>query len=153
MAYESLYKLYYKDTAAWEKIYQERFSSPAACLLPFSLVQYNHSHSWPAFFCYDGELALLQEKYCLMQGSASKPSNRCRKLQCLSFSILVWWMKSSPPMILRVYAAPGKKSLRLFLHRSQKKGCFGWAVLSTSISKLSKRKRSRWKQARISGFV
>lgn len=62
MAYESLYKLYYKDTVAWEKIYQERFSSPAACLLPFSLVQYNHKHSWLAFFCYDGELALLQEK-------------------------------------------------------------------------------------------
>ena len=62
MAYESLYKLYYKDTAAWERTYQERFFSPAACLLPFSLVQYNHSHSWPAFFCYEGELSLLQEK-------------------------------------------------------------------------------------------
>ena len=62
MQYESLYKLYYKDTAVWEKTYQQRFSSPAACLLPFSVTQYNHKHGYQAFFCYNRELALLQEK-------------------------------------------------------------------------------------------
>ncbi|WP_337602856.1 Fic family protein [Acidaminococcus timonensis] len=69
MSYESLYKLYYKDTAVWEKTYQQRFSSPAACLLPFSVTQYNHKHGYQAFFCYNWELALLQEKISFDAGN------------------------------------------------------------------------------------
>ena len=69
MPYESLYKLYYKDTAVWEKTYQQRFSSPAACLLPFSVTQYNHKHGYQAFFCYNRELALLQEKILFDAGN------------------------------------------------------------------------------------
>lgn len=72
MPYESLYKLYYKDMAVWEKIYRERFSSPAVCLLPFSITQYNHKHGYQAFFCYNKEIALLQEKISFDAGNCIK---------------------------------------------------------------------------------
>lgn len=62
MPYESLYKLYYKAPDTWEKTYQERFHSPFSHHLPLSIQQYNHRHSYPAFYCYTEEMGVLQDR-------------------------------------------------------------------------------------------
>lgn len=62
MKYESLYSIYYKDPAAWEKTYDMRISSPFTRLLPVSIRQYNRTAEHPTFYCYTEEVALLQER-------------------------------------------------------------------------------------------
>ena len=61
MAYESLYLLYRKDEIAWKEEYARRSSSPMTRRLDIKIQEYGRGQSYPAFYCYTEELALLQE--------------------------------------------------------------------------------------------
>ena len=61
MAYESLVLLYRKDAARWAAEHQQRRNSPMTRHLPIALQEYGRAQSYPAFYCYTEELALLQE--------------------------------------------------------------------------------------------
>lgn len=59
---DSLKKIYYSQPDAYETKYEERFNSPSTIRLGFEIKQINRSHSYPAFFYYTNDLALLCEK-------------------------------------------------------------------------------------------
>ena len=61
MAYESLVLLYRKNAARWAAEHQQRRNSPMTRHLPIALQEYGRAQSYPAFYCYTEELALLQE--------------------------------------------------------------------------------------------
>ena len=61
MAYESLVLLYRKNAARWEEEHRQRRNSPMTRHLPIALQEYGRAQSYPAFYCYTEELALLQE--------------------------------------------------------------------------------------------
>ena len=61
MAYESLVLLYRKNAERWEEEHRQRRNSPMTRHLPIALQEYGRAHSYPAFYCYTEELALLQE--------------------------------------------------------------------------------------------
>lgn len=61
MAYESLYLLYRKDEIAWKEEYARRSNSPMTRCLDIKIQEYGRGQSYPAFYCYTEELALLQE--------------------------------------------------------------------------------------------
>lgn len=56
---ESLYKIFYSNPKQHKAAYLERFNSPSSVHLPFSIKQFNHDTSFPAFFCYNQDLTLL----------------------------------------------------------------------------------------------
>lgn len=62
MGYESLSKIYYKNSSRHEKIYLERFNAPTTKHFDFSIKQVGRQKSFPAFLCYTEELVLLIEK-------------------------------------------------------------------------------------------
>ena len=62
MKYESLYKIYYKNSAFHEKIYQARFNSPTTKHFDFEIKQVGRRKEYPAFLCYIEEIILLIEK-------------------------------------------------------------------------------------------
>lgn len=62
MHYESLRKIYYKYPTEHRRIYVERFNAPMTRHFDFPIREFNHQKSYPAFFCYTEELALLTEE-------------------------------------------------------------------------------------------
>ena len=61
MAYESLVHLYRKNEHQWHAEHERRRMSPMTRHLNFILQEYGRSQTYPAFYCYTEELALLQE--------------------------------------------------------------------------------------------
>ena len=62
MKYVPLNKLYYKDNKKWRTEYALRFNSPSSRHLGFNIKEYNHTQSYPAFFCYTEDIALIQSE-------------------------------------------------------------------------------------------
>ena len=62
MHYESLRKIYYKYPTEHRRIYVERFNAPMTRHFDFPIIEFNHKNSYPAFFCYTEEFALLTEE-------------------------------------------------------------------------------------------
>lgn len=60
--YDNLSKIYYKDSANYEKIYQQRFNSPTTKHFNIVIKQYNRKNSFSAFLCYNEEIVLLVEQ-------------------------------------------------------------------------------------------
>ena len=60
--FDSLCKIFYSNKNLHQQYYLERFSSPFSVHLPFEIKQFNHENSYPAFFYYNQDLALLSEK-------------------------------------------------------------------------------------------
>ena len=61
MAYESLSHLYRRDEHQWRAEHERRRTSPMTRNLNFILQEYGRTQTYPAFYCYTEELALLQE--------------------------------------------------------------------------------------------
>lgn len=61
MAYESLSHLYRRDEHEWRAEHERRRTSPMTRHLNFILQEYGRTQTYPAFYCYTEELALLQE--------------------------------------------------------------------------------------------
>ena len=59
---DTLKKIYYRQPELHKKIYEERFNSPFTVHFDFEIKQFNHENSYPAFFYYDADFALLTEK-------------------------------------------------------------------------------------------
>ena len=59
---DTLKKIYYAQHDIYKKTYEERFNSPFTVHFDFEIKQFNHEHSYPAFFYYDESFALLTEK-------------------------------------------------------------------------------------------
>lgn len=59
---DTLKKIYYAQYDIYKKTYEERFNSPFTVHFDFEIKQFNHEHSYPAFFYYDESFALLSEK-------------------------------------------------------------------------------------------
>lgn len=62
MLYEPLRKIYYTRPQEHEKIYAERFNSSLTRQFDFPIQEFGRQKSYPAFFCYTEEFALLSEK-------------------------------------------------------------------------------------------
>ncbi len=62
MSYLSLHKLYYQNPAAYEAIYQKRFTSPFTRHFPFSVRAYHRPKAYEAFLCYPEELLQLTDR-------------------------------------------------------------------------------------------
>ena len=60
--YESLSKIYYKDSNNYLNIYQARFNAPFTKHFNFDIREFNRKKEYPAFLCYTEELFLLLEK-------------------------------------------------------------------------------------------
>ena len=60
--FDSLYKIYYSNPSSHSAIYSERFSSPLTVHLLLQIKQFNHDKSFPAFFYYNQDMAVLIEK-------------------------------------------------------------------------------------------
>lgn len=58
---KSLYKIFYSNPKKHKAAYLERFNSPLSIHLPFQIKQFNHNKSFPAFFYYSQDLALLMQ--------------------------------------------------------------------------------------------
>ena len=62
MDYESLEKIYYKNSSSHKEIYQARFNSPTTKHFDFQIKQVGRQNFFPAFLCYSEEIFLLVEK-------------------------------------------------------------------------------------------
>lgn len=62
MNYEMLSKIYYTDYEKYETLYKARFNAPFAKHIDFSIKEYHHEKSFPAFYNYTESIVLLQEK-------------------------------------------------------------------------------------------
>lgn len=62
MGYNSLSKIYYKNEKSHLDEYAKRYNSPFAHHLDIDIKQYNHQKSYPAFFNYTEEIAILTEQ-------------------------------------------------------------------------------------------
>lgn len=62
MKFDSLAKIFYSNPKEHKAVYAERFSSPFAVHLPIEIRQFNHTKSYPAFYCYNENVVLLTEQ-------------------------------------------------------------------------------------------
>ena len=62
MEYESLKKIYYKNSSSHKEIYQARFNAPTTKHFDFSIKQVGRQKEFSAFLCYTEELILLFEE-------------------------------------------------------------------------------------------
>ena len=67
MEYESLEKIYYKNSSSHKEIYQARFNAPTTKHFDFQIKQVGRSKEYPAFLCYTEEIVLLIEKIYTQQ--------------------------------------------------------------------------------------
>lgn len=63
MQYQSLTKLYYISPDEVAREYEKRFESPSAIHLPIEIKQYHRVKSYPAFFIYHNEMALIIDEF------------------------------------------------------------------------------------------
>ena len=63
MQYQSLTKLYYISPDEVAREYEKRFESPSAIHLPIEIKQYHRVKSYPAFFIYHNEMALIIDQF------------------------------------------------------------------------------------------
>lgn len=87
MEYESLKKIYYKNPAEHEKIYQARFNAPTTKHFEFSIKQVGRRKIYPAFMCYTEEIALLIEKIYKKQEKFSRLTEQVPKLLMRQFEL------------------------------------------------------------------
>ena len=62
MDYESLEKIYYKNSSSHKEIYRARFNAPTTKHFDFQIKQVGRQNFFPAFLCYSEEIILLVEK-------------------------------------------------------------------------------------------
>lgn len=62
MEYESLEKIYYKNSSQHKEKYQARFNAPTTKHFDFEIKQVGRQKIFPAFLCYGEEIILLVEK-------------------------------------------------------------------------------------------
>lgn len=115
MAYTTLTKIYYRDSDRYTEAYEDRFNSPFTKHLPFSIREYNHNHTFPAFFCYGEDIARCQEAIMIELLTFSKSLEMMPSIgiQQFLYSSLVEEIKSSNDLVIKKDSRPYRYRLNL----------------------------------------